>query len=654
MKRIILFIASIFFSMHLFAQTGIGTTTPDASAKLDVSATNKGFLPPRVTLTSISDNSTIPSPATGLLIYNTGNNVGLAAGYYYWNGNAWATIATAGGSGSFAASFLRGSRTATESVAKDGIVIFSNVDNTAGQDISLNTSTGKITLAPGNTYRLIAAVPTFTSGQRPSFMWYNETTSSYIGSASSTYNTGDAASYGAFGVIAHLIITPSVSTVISFKMLSSLSNGSVTIGGNGDFSTTGSYPWFEAQVISGNAPVTGQSVDYVQASLSANQSLTSAGNINFNVSSGAGISLTSGGFNLLANKTYKLEAALGGTSGGYAYYGWVDNANNLLPGGSIGTVMKAGSAFTDAPQDKAVVYFTPTVNTTVYLRVYSLSGTLTAYAPSISSNYSSSWANITQIGSSAIVNSWTLSGTNTYNTSGNVGIGTSSPSESALLDLTSSSKGLLLPRVALTTKSGTTTIASPTTGLIVYNTASAGTGGDAVTPGYYFFNGTIWTRIDPDGWSTPVTITFGAPSGSTSPTKGASPTYDYVRYRNLGGKEYEVEYNFVQVNTGTAGNSDYLITLPGGLRFDFTAPGQTAYTGATGINAISARLVSAFGDLFHVSAHNSATAVPYDATRFRIHTNSWGTVGWTFYNYTYYQLSVEKSGFKMTFKFKAT
>jgi hypothetical protein len=40
--------------------------------------------------------------------------------------------------------------------------------------------------------------------------------------------------------------------------------------------------------------------------------------------------------------------------------------------------MKAGTVYTDAPQDKAVVYFTPTVNTTVYLRVYSLSGTLTA------------------------------------------------------------------------------------------------------------------------------------------------------------------------------------------------------------------------------------------------------------------------------------
>jgi hypothetical protein len=78
------------------AQTGIGTTTPDASAKLDVSASNKGFLPPRVTLTSTSDTTTIASPATGLLVYNVGSS-GLQAGYYYWNGTSWATIVVAFG-----------------------------------------------------------------------------------------------------------------------------------------------------------------------------------------------------------------------------------------------------------------------------------------------------------------------------------------------------------------------------------------------------------------------------------------------------------------------------------------------------------------------------------------------------------------------------
>lgn len=88
------FILVIIVFGKINAQTGIGTSTPHASAKLDVTATNKGFLPPRVTLTSATDAATIASPAEGLLVYNLGS-VGLQAGYYYWNGSNWATIATA-------------------------------------------------------------------------------------------------------------------------------------------------------------------------------------------------------------------------------------------------------------------------------------------------------------------------------------------------------------------------------------------------------------------------------------------------------------------------------------------------------------------------------------------------------------------------------
>ncbi|WP_310594457.1 hypothetical protein [Flavobacterium sp.] len=94
MKKLVFVFVSIVAFNFLNAQTGIGTTTPDASAKLEVSATNKGFLPPRVTLTGVTDAATIPSPAVGLLVYNVGS-VGLQAGYYYWNGANWATIATA-------------------------------------------------------------------------------------------------------------------------------------------------------------------------------------------------------------------------------------------------------------------------------------------------------------------------------------------------------------------------------------------------------------------------------------------------------------------------------------------------------------------------------------------------------------------------------
>ena len=428
MRKLHLFIFFFYTFLYTNAQTGIGTPTPDASAKLDVYSTNKGFLPPRVTLTSSTDNTTIQSPATGLLVYNTGNNAGLVAGYYYWNGSSWATIANAQGSG-VSASFMRGSRSAAQTgLTNGGTVIFTQVDNTAGQEMSLNTSTGQITLAAGRTYRLLAQVPNYQTSSadaRLQLAWYNETSGAYIGSTSNAYPPGSGASYGATAGLSETIITTTTTTVISYRIVQLSS--APQLGGSSDFPVAGSYPWFEGQVISGNTAVNGQSVDYIQASLSTNQALSAAGNIIFNTSSGAGITITSGGFNLIANKTYKLEAALGGASTGYGYYAWVDNANTILPGGSIGVVMKAGSAFTDAPQDKAIVYYTPTVNTTVFLRVINVSGTITAYAPSAASGYSSSWASIQQIGSSAIVNPWTLSGTNTFNTTGNVGIGTSSP-----------------------------------------------------------------------------------------------------------------------------------------------------------------------------------------------------------------------------------
>ena len=62
----------LFISYSSFAQTGIGTTTPNASAKLDVYATNKGFLPPRMTKV---ERDAIVAPAAGLLIYQTDGDV---------------------------------------------------------------------------------------------------------------------------------------------------------------------------------------------------------------------------------------------------------------------------------------------------------------------------------------------------------------------------------------------------------------------------------------------------------------------------------------------------------------------------------------------------------------------------------------------------
>lgn len=68
-------------------------TAPNTSAMLDVEATNKGLLIPRVGLTSTADVTTIATPATSLLIYNTASVSNVTPGFYYWNGSAWTRLA---------------------------------------------------------------------------------------------------------------------------------------------------------------------------------------------------------------------------------------------------------------------------------------------------------------------------------------------------------------------------------------------------------------------------------------------------------------------------------------------------------------------------------------------------------------------------------
>jgi hypothetical protein len=65
-----------------WSQVGIGTSSPAASAALELSATDKGFLPPRMTAVQ---RAAISSPATGLMVYQTDGTTGL----YVYSGSAW-------------------------------------------------------------------------------------------------------------------------------------------------------------------------------------------------------------------------------------------------------------------------------------------------------------------------------------------------------------------------------------------------------------------------------------------------------------------------------------------------------------------------------------------------------------------------------------
>lgn len=78
----------------------------------------------------------------------------------------------------------------------------------------------------------------------------------------------------------------------------------------------------------------------------------------------------------------------------------------------------------------------------------------------------------------------------------NVGFGTNAPVPSAQLEMADINKGLLVNRVVLTATNSSAPITTPATGLLVFNTATAGSGATAVTPGFYFWDGSKWIGLD--------------------------------------------------------------------------------------------------------------------------------------------------------------
>jgi len=91
-KKIIIGSFLFFIITDTFAQVGIGTVTPNSSSQLEIVATDKGLLIPRVSLTNVNSSSPIiTAPVTSLLVWNSNPAVtgGEGIGYYYWDGAKW-------------------------------------------------------------------------------------------------------------------------------------------------------------------------------------------------------------------------------------------------------------------------------------------------------------------------------------------------------------------------------------------------------------------------------------------------------------------------------------------------------------------------------------------------------------------------------------
>ena len=91
-NSIFIFCLLFIVTISIKAQVGIGTNSPNGSSMLEINATNKGVLIPRVTLTGSTDATTIATPATSLLVYNTATTSDVVPGYYYNSGTSGSPV----------------------------------------------------------------------------------------------------------------------------------------------------------------------------------------------------------------------------------------------------------------------------------------------------------------------------------------------------------------------------------------------------------------------------------------------------------------------------------------------------------------------------------------------------------------------------------
>jgi hypothetical protein len=87
MKHFNFLLVFLFSFLFSYAQVGINTATPNNSAILDITSTNKGVLFPRVDIIGLKNAvEPVNSPEVGLMVWSTNPT---NKGFYYWDGNTW-------------------------------------------------------------------------------------------------------------------------------------------------------------------------------------------------------------------------------------------------------------------------------------------------------------------------------------------------------------------------------------------------------------------------------------------------------------------------------------------------------------------------------------------------------------------------------------
>lgn len=157
---------------------------------------------------------------------------------------------------------------------------------------------------------------------------------------------------------------------------------------------------------------------------------------------------------------------------------------------------------------------------------------------------------------------------------------------SAMLDVDANNKGLLVPRVALTSTTDVATVPTPANSLLVYNTATASAGTTAVTPGYYYWDNaaTVWRRFMQanEGWLTGGNL--GTVAGTNFAGTADNTSFD-IRTNNTI-RARILNTGLFSVNNLTPVAGDVFSVYGTGYAGAITAAGNFAINGYAGANGI--------------------------------------------------------------------